>query len=245
MFSLSLSLSLSLLSRLCEFTDTKTMTSNSYKGHVNDQILQRFVRGRVVVRTPRRFSLSLPTTANEVLKYIATLSVITGTKMKLIPASSIKRRFVDIHASGVNLIFGDDVECFDDLFKKDALYRMTGSSRVTMGSQKDGSKQSISTDGIAYRVCVHAIHERSVLSHPSKVIDRRAGGSKEFVAKTKNQHPRYKKVENIEALPPEDCEEKTVGVDFGYVPCNTTSLRLTFTMHSISTQIQKCFCGIR
>ena len=86
-------------------------------------------------------------------------------------------------------------------------------------------------------------HQACLLLFLNKSFQGRKVGRKS--EKNGTRIERERRTTDIEALPPEDSDKKTVGIDFGYVPCNTTSLTSTFTMHSISTQIEKCSCRVR
>ena len=194
------------------------------------------------VGTRTRYNMSLPTTATDVLKYIARLTVITDTKMKLLPVSSFRRRFTQVDESKVHYL-DSQISTLDELFKdEDCEGKICGSASVDIGSRVDGSKRSIKFDGVAYRVCVVKSHKRDFNSSAETVIDRRNGGSSTFYQKTKTQHPRHLTVETVEPFVSSSSPKKTVGLDFGYVSF-LFSHRSTLTINSSQYRFKSVLVG--
>ena len=194
--------------------------------------MSRFLDQRLVIRVgPRsRYNMCLPSTATDVLRYIAKISIITDTKMKLLPVSSLVRRFVRVDES--KLCYLDpQISSLDELYKNTGCERkICGSSCVDIGSRVDGTKRSICFDGVSYRFCVVGTYERDFRSSAETVIDRRRGRkSTTFYQQSKTQHPHHLTVETVE--PFASSSKNTAGLDFGYVSF-ILSHRSTLTIHS-------------
>ena len=178
-------------------------------------------RGKVLVELEdRTIDLTLPETATETIRYIAKLCVVSGKGFKLLPVSTLRRKFVRIDDSRIKYAFGSEFDCLEDVLKDedDVMVSICGSTNVELGSKIDGSKMSICVDGVAYRLEVTKETERVVKSSSNMVRLRRSGvKSEKFYAKSATHHPLKRDVEDVVPYPESARVYREVGIDYGYV----------------------------